>query len=145
MISCTEFIPAYSELFKYLEQKNGRTAVVDFWNYLSDIFLTNLKNLVIENGIRGCWIYWSKTLQEEAADFTMELDEDSGEFSITMHHCPSKGRLLEYEHIEPYHDYCKHCDLLYRRVLEPLGYKYNLDRSQTDRASCRLSVQSNKK
>jgi hypothetical protein len=145
MISCTEFIPAYSELFKYLEQKNGRTAVVDFWNYLSDIFLTNLKNLVIENGIRGCWIYWSKTLQEEAADFTMELDEDSGEFSITMHHCPSKGRLLEYEHIEPYHDYCKHCDVLYCRVLEPLGYEYNLDRSQTDRAICRLSVQSNKK
>jgi hypothetical protein len=142
MISCTEFIPAYSELFKYLEQKNGRTAVVDFWNYLSDIFLTNLKDLVVENGIRGCWIYWSKTLQEEAADFTMELDEDSGEFSITMHHCPSKGRLLEYKHIEPYHDYCKHCDALYRRVLEPLGYEYNLDRSQTDRASCRLSVKS---
>ena len=111
---------------------------------MSDIFLTNLKDLVAANGIRGCWIYWSKTLKEEAADFIMELDEDSGEFSITMHHCPSKGRLLEDKHIEPYRDYCEHCDLLYRRVLEPLGYEYELDRSQTDQARCRLTVRSNK-
>jgi len=140
MISCTEFIPAYNELFKYLEKIGGKSAVVDFWNDLSDTFLTNLRNLIVENGIRGCWLYWEKTLSEEAADFTMELDEESGEFSITMHHCPSKGRLLEYEHIEPYPDYCEHCDVLYRRVLEPLGFKYDLDRSQTDRARCRLSV-----
>lgn len=72
MISCTEFIPSYSGLFKYLEKKHGKKAVIDFWNYLSDKFLTNFKELVIENGIRGCWIYWNKILNEEAADFTME-------------------------------------------------------------------------
>ncbi len=140
MISCTEFIPAYSELFKYLERKEGKEAVVDFWNYLSDVFLTKLKELVVENGIRGCWIYWKKTLAEEAADYTIELDEEAGEFSIIMHHCPSKGRLLEYKHLEPYTDYCEHCDVLYRRVLEPLGFKYELDRSQTDQAKCRLRI-----
>ncbi len=144
MISCTEFIPAYSELFKYIERKEGKAAVVDYWNYLSDNFLTNLKDLVVENGIRGCWMYWEKTLKEEAADFTMELDEEAGEFSITMHYCPSKGRLLEYEHIDPYPDYCEHCDVLYKRVLEPLGYIYKLDRSRTDRARCCLTVKSKK-
>ena len=112
MISCTEFIPAYSELFKYLEKIGGKPAVINFWEYLSDNFLTNLKSLVEQNGIRGCWEYWKKTLNEEAADFTMELDEDKGEFRITMHNCPSKSRLLEYKHIEPYRDYCQHCDLL---------------------------------
>ena len=140
MISCTEFIPAYSELFKFLEQKQDKTAVIDFWEYLSDIFLTNLKEQVIENGIPGCWTYWSKTLKEEAADFTMELDEEAEEFSITMHHCPSKGRLLELKHIEPYRDYCEHCDVLYRRVLEPLGFRYDLDTSQTDQARCSLRI-----
>jgi len=144
MISCTEFIPAYSELFKYIERKEGKQAVVDYWDYLSDNFLTNLKDLVAENGIRGCWMYWEKTLKEEAADFTMELDEEAGEFSITMHYCPSKGRLLEYDHIDPYPDYCEHCDVLYKRVLEPLGYTYKLDRSQTDRARCSLSVKAKK-
>ncbi len=145
MISCTEFIPAYSELFKYLEDKQGKAAVNSFWNYLSDVFLTNLKDIVVLNGIRGCWIYWSKTLEEEAADFTMELDERTGEFSIAMHYCPSKGRLLKDKHMEPYRDYCEHCDVLYRRVLEPLGFTYDLDRSQTDQAKCYLLIKSNKK
>ncbi|MFC1509448.1 hypothetical protein ACFL60_07175 [Candidatus Omnitrophota bacterium] len=140
MISCTDFIPAYSELFKYLERKGGKEAVVDFWNYISDTFLGNLRDLVAENGIRGCWQYWSHTLNEEAADFTMELDEEAGEFSISMHHCPSKGRLMELSHIEPYHDYCEHCDVLYRRVLEPLGYEYVTDLSECDRARCKLIV-----
>ena len=43
MISCTEFIPAYSELFKFLESKGGPEAVEYFWNYLSDNFLGNLR------------------------------------------------------------------------------------------------------
>ncbi len=140
MISCTEFIPAYSELFKFIECLGGRDAVVDFWNYLSDKSLGNLKSLVEENGIQGCWMYWSHTLNEEAADFTMELDVEAGEFSIRMHHCPSKGRLLEYRHIEPYHDYCGHCDVLYGRVLQPLGYDYNLDMSDCGTAACAITV-----
>ena len=31
MISCTEFIPAYSELFTFLEDKHGRAEVDAFW------------------------------------------------------------------------------------------------------------------
>ncbi len=140
MIPCTDFIPAYSEFFKYLEKRDGKAAVIDFWNYLSDNFLGNLKNLVEENGIRGCWMYWTHTLNEEAADFTMELDEDAGKFSITMHYCPSKGRLLEYTHIEPYYAYCEHCDVLYRRVLEPLGFECILDMSEVDKAQCKVVI-----
>jgi hypothetical protein len=53
MIPCTDFIPAYSELFKFLEAQGGSAAVEDFWNYLSDGFLGNLRDLVAANGIRG--------------------------------------------------------------------------------------------
>jgi hypothetical protein len=140
MISCTEFIPAYSELFKCLEKAGGKEAVVNFWEYLSDNFLGNLKSLVEEKGIRGCWEYWTHTLNEEAADFRMELDEEAGEFKITMRHCPSKGRLNDIEHIESYQYYCEHCDTLYRRVLEPLGYEYDIDLSLCDKAACTISV-----
>jgi hypothetical protein len=140
MISCTDFISAYSELFKYLEEKDGKAAVVKFWEYLSDNFLNNLRDLVKGNGLKGCWMYWSHTLNEEAADFTMELDEDNGEFKIIMHRCPSKGRLIEMEHIKPYRDYCEHCDVLYRRVLEPLGYKYEVDLSKCDKAQCAVTI-----
>jgi hypothetical protein len=140
MISCTEFIPAYSELFKFLHERGGSEAVENFWNYLSGQFLGNLKSVVEEHGLKGCWIYWSHTLNEEAADFTMELDEDVGEFRITMHRCPSMARLIELRHVEPYHDYCRHCDVLYRRVLEPLGYEYSIDLSTCDEAKCALVV-----
>ncbi len=140
MISCTEFIPAYSELFKFLESKGGHEAVEDFWNYLSDEFLGNLRTEVEQHGLRGCWMYWNHTLNEEAADFTMELDEAAGRFKIVMHHCPSMGRLLESKHIEPYHDYCRHCDVLYRRVLEPLGYEFKIDLSDCRRARCTVII-----
>ena len=140
MISCTEFIASYSELFKYLDKRGGPAAVNEFWEYLSDNFLGNLRDLVIANGIRGCWMYWSHTLNEEAADFTMTLDEEAGEFTIDMHHCPSKGRLLEWAYMDPYPDYCKHCDVLYRRVLEPLGYEYFYNLSLCKEASCSLLV-----
>ena len=140
MISCTEFIPAYSELFKYLDSRGGKPAVVKFWEYLSDNFLGNLKELVVANGIKGCWLYWSHTLNEEAADFSMELDEDAGMFRIDMQHCPSMGRLIETKHMEAYQDYCQHCDVLYRRVLEPLGFSCEVDLSQCQQARCSLVV-----
>ena len=140
MISCTEFIPAYSELFKFLETRGGRAAVLDFWNDLSDRFLTNLRDLVAANGIRGCWLYWKKSLNEEAADFTMELDEKAGVFKINMQHCPSKGRLMQWKHMRPYPEYCLHCDVLYRRILEPLGFTYEADLTATGKARCRLVV-----
>ena len=140
MIGCTEFIPAYSELFKFLERKGGVEAVEGFWDHLSDRFLGNLRSAVVEHGLRGCWLYWSHTLNEEAADFTMELDGEAGLFRIEMQHCPSMGRLMALEQIEPYHDYCRHCDVLYRRVLEPLGFEYDVDLSRCREAKCSLTV-----
>ena len=140
MIPCTDFIPAYSEMFTYLEARGGKKAVIDFWNYLSDNFLDNLREEVTKNGLRGCWNYWSHTLNEEAADFTMEIDDEENIFTIVMRHCPSRGRLLEMTHIDAYPDYCEHCDWLYRRVLEPLGYSYDIDMTQCDRAKCGIVV-----
>ncbi len=137
MISCTEFIPAYSELFRFLEKKGGYKAVVGFWESLSDSYLKKtLKALVKKHGIRGCWLYWSKSLNEEAADFTMELDEEAGEFQIKMHRCPSKGMLNRIKHYKPYPKYCEHCDVLYRRVLEPLGFECITDLTQCHKARC---------
>ncbi len=140
MISCTEFIPAYSALFRTLDQLGGPNAVEDFWHYLSDHFLGNLRDLVKAHGLRGCWLYWQHTLNEEAADFTMEIDDEAGVFRIEMHRCPSKQRLMDCRQIEPYPDYCRHCDVLYRRVLEPLGYACECDLSECDQARCRLTV-----
>ena len=142
MIPCTDFIPAYSELFKYIEGRAGKDGVGEYWAYISDNYVKGrLGRLASEKGIVGCWEYWHRALNEEAADFSMSVDEGAGRLTIEMRRCPSKGLLLESGHIEPYHDYCGHCDLLYRRALEPLGFAYSIDLSETHRAACKITVE----
>ncbi|HHU26954.1 MAG TPA: hypothetical protein GXZ56_10100 [Bacteroidales bacterium] len=136
MISCTEFIPAYSEGFKFLESIGGREEVEKFWSELSDRYLKDsLTKLVAEKGLEGCYEYWSHSLNEEAADFTMILDKERGEFIIDMHKCPSMGMLLELKHMIPYHSYCDHCEALYKPIVEKVGYVYK-ETVDSDNASC---------
>ena len=144
MISCTEFIPAYSELFTFLADTYGRGEVARLWDYLfqPDGKGIPLVNFVKEHGIRGCWEYWSGTLTEEACDCTMYLNERAGWFLIKMHRCPSKGRLLDLEKsagIRPYPEYCLHCDH-YRSAVESVGLKYLYNFTGTERASCSMLI-----
>jgi len=144
MISCTEFIPAYSELFTYLEDKFGRAEVDRLWKHL---FVPDGKGIpligfVEREGIRGCYSYWSGTLNEEAADFTMYLNEKRGFFLLVMHKCPSKGRLLKLKEeigITPYHDYCLHCDC-YRAAVEKVGLKYIYNFQGIEKAACSILI-----
>lgn len=138
MVSCTEFIPLYSELFKYLEDLGGHDEVVRYWEYISDTYVADLLGSeVAGKGLRGCWEYWSKSLNEEACDFRMELDEKEGTFSIDMRWCPSRGMLNSLSHMEPYYDYCGHCAILYKRQLEKYGIVSDgFDMSHVDEAKC---------
>lgn len=144
MISCTEFIPSYSELFTYLENKHGRDEVDRFWKYLFEPTGDGIPliNFVKKEGIRGCFSYWAGTLNEEAADFTMYLNEPAGWFMNVMHHCPSKGRLLSLQDeigITPYHDYCLHCDN-YRYAAEKVGLRYIYNFNGIDHAACSMVI-----
>ncbi len=144
MISCTEFIPAYSELFAYLDKKKGFDEVQNFWAYLfnPDGKGIPLINFVEREGIRGCYSYWGGTLNEEAADFSMYVNEKRGFFYNVMHHCPSKGRLLELKEsigITPYPHYCWHCDY-YRYAVEKIGLKYIYNFDGTDKAQCSMLI-----
>ncbi len=144
MISCTEFIPAYSELFIWLEKNYGKEAVTTYWSSLFDISAGNipLVNFVRKEGIRGCFTYWKGTLNEEAADFTMYLNEKNGWFLIDMHSCPSKGKLLKLQEqfgYKPYRHYCLHCDN-YRQAIESVGLKYIYNFIGEKHAACSILV-----
>ena len=145
MISCTDFIPSYSILFQLIEEREGYEGVKEYWRYISDKYVEpSLGEQVKKYGLYGCWKYWSHSLNEEAADFTMIFDPDKGYFEIDMHKCPSKGRLLSLDHMQPYEKYCDHCDTLYRLVLERHGYRYDYDMTKIGCAQCRLIVQEQK-
>lgn len=144
MISCTEFTPCYSELFKFLETKGGYEEVKKFWKYLfePDGKGIPLINFVKKEGIRGCFTYWSGTLNEEAADFTLYLNETAGWFVMDMHACPSKGRILalgQETGFVPYDKYCFHCDS-YRSAVEKVGLKYIFNFRGIDHAACSLLI-----
>ena len=122
MLSCTEFIPLYSELFKYIEEKAGHDAVVRYWEHVSEAYVRErLGTLAAKMVIAGCWEYWSHSLNEEAADFVMTYDEEAQEYELTMRYCPSRGMLNDCAHMEPYHDYCGHCAVLYAPILAEYG------------------------
>ncbi len=140
MISCTEFILSYSELFTFLDKKYGREEVDKLWEFLFKPTGKGIPliNFVKKDGIKGCVDYWTSTLTEESADVTFIYNLKDGWFIKKMHHCPSKGRLLELKDnlgIEPYYDYCAHCDF-YRASLEGEGLTWIRDHTDVDRAAC---------
>jgi len=150
MISCTEFIPLYSEFFKFLDEKGGYEAVLAYWYHISDTSLgdsTNPHSMVsfIEKRIReghphpafrGARDYWGHTTTEEACDIRAVLDENHPYSFSQMFFCPSRGMLNSLEHITPYAHYCEHCKVIYSRVLEKYGVTYERDHSQVHLAKC---------
>lgn len=141
MISCTEFIPLYSELFKFLEKREGYNGVMKYWIEISEKYVEpRLGEELKKNGLKGCWNYWNKSLNEEACDFTMEYDEEKEFFRITMRGCPSKGMLNKLGYTNPYPKYCKHCDVLYSHCAKKYGIEITNDDSQSDMAKCELTA-----
>ena len=140
MVSCTEFIPLYSELFKFLEEKGGYSKVLEYWEHISDNYVEpRLGEEIKKAGLFGCYEYWSKSLNEEACDFRMEYDGEKNFFEIDMKGCPSKGMLLSLGYTEPYDKYCNHCDVLYKRCAAKYGIEITCDLSRCDEAKCRLT------
>lgn len=143
MISCTEFIPLYSEFFKYLEAIGTEEAVHKYWKHISDNSIgdgTNPNSLRSfmerDPGVIGAWKYWSHTLTEEACDLFRFYNPKKDYYYLHMRHCPSRGRLNAMSHIEPYHNYCGHCDAIYKYVLKEYGVIFEGDYSKVDNAEC---------
>ena len=143
MISCTEFIPLYSAFFQFLEDKGGHDAVVKYWNYISDRSIGDKSNpyslisfMEREGGMEGAWSYWRRVVEEEACDVYRYFDREKGYFCSHMRFCPSRGMLNKLEHVEPYYDYCEHCNVLYAPVLEKYGIVFERDNSKVANAEC---------
>lgn len=139
MISCTEFIPAYSELFKFIDKKSGRQAVYDYWNWLFQPEKSPLNEHLDRAGIRGCWDYWTVIHIEEACDNTQVFNEKDGWHISCMHSCPSKGRFDKLGYMEPFDEYCKHCDG-YEWSLKKHGLVQYNDYRGAEKACCRTLI-----
>ena len=149
MISCTEFIPLYSELFKFLEKKGGWDAVMDYWYFICEKGIGNRNNINSlisflerdkDDPMEGAWKYWVKSVTEEACDLVRVYNEEKGYIYSHMRHCPSRGMLNELKHVEPYHSYCEHCNVIYRPVLQQYGLDSRRDNTWVANAECRSLI-----
>ena len=145
MISCTEFVPLYSDFFTYLDKIGGHAEVEKYWAYVSEHRLgdkNNPQSLVSylereEIPFFGAGKYWGQTLKEEQTD---KEGTGSAEMRFSYSHmrrCPSKGKLLDVSHIiTPYYDYCGHCPAIFKPVLARYGITYEMDLTDCDKAQC---------
>lgn len=149
MISCTEFIPLYSELFRFLEQEGGWDAVMDYWYFISEGGIGNQQNVNSlisflerdkEDPMEGAWKYWDKSLKEEACDLLRVYDKEKSYIFSHMRHCPSRGMLNDMSHMEPYHAYCQHCNVIYQPVLRKYGLDNRRDNTWVANAECRSLI-----
>ena len=144
MISCTEFIMVYSELFKYLEQMRGEDEVVRYWEKLSEAFCVDLQKKVEEKGLEGMKEYYDHVLQSENAEYRIELTDDK--FELFINNCPSVGILRRNRHLKPYHDYCAHCAVLYAHATDKqFGLKTTVEFVDCKKGFCRRLVVKDKK
>ena len=137
MISCNEFILAYSEMFRELEERYGKKDVEEIWGFFSRTYCETLESFVKRDGLKGMYDYWTGTLGEEGGRYHLTLRDD--EFVLDMHYCPSVGKLLN-THVEPYEDYCGHCPALYIPVIEKYGFEADYDIINQGKGTCRLHV-----
>lgn len=126
-----DFLEAYNSLFKYL-RRHSCEEVITFWEKFSDVIKVHLTDLIRRKGLFGCLEYWAETLSAEEADCKITYDTQ-GSFEIEMRKCPSLRKLSD---ADPH--YCMHCDILYRRILEPLGYKYEI--RYDGKGKCKIKV-----
>ena len=133
MVSCTEFIWAYSELFSFLEENFGKKEVRKFWKYLSKNCLQNLEELVRKRGAYGMAEYWGHTLPEEGADFIMTVKKNF--FQIKMLNCLS-AQLLREGPVEGYADYCEHCLWLYPPIIRKYGWEAKVNYTNFQEGTC---------
>jgi len=138
MISCTEFIWVYNELFRFIEERGGEEQLIAFWKGIADEFLWNLREYVEKDGLEGMRRYWSHTLGEEGGRHRMTLYDDM--FVIDMHECPSAKLIHESGRVRPFERYCEHCLWLYPPILRELGYEVDYDLLSCERGRCRLTV-----
>lgn len=136
-----DYIVAYNETFRYVEERFGSAALKDMFSAISDQWCVHLDECVRRGGIGGCMEYWGGgenggTLGREKAACTISIKD--GVFSIEMNECPSVKELRE-RGKEPYAGkttYCDHCRALYAPVLGRYGLSFDVDIRYGEDGSC---------
>ena len=126
-----DFLKIYNATFKFIHEKLGKRAVVEYWKAIAPLALYDLEQAVIEDGLYGCVRYWGDVMTAEEAEY--QIVYNVNQFTMDITKCPSLAKLDR-----PYEYYCQHCKVMYKPLFEKLGYTYKTEK--TGENSCRVTV-----
>jgi hypothetical protein len=107
MIGIYDFCGHYEWTFQWLHEQGGHDFVRSYWDAaIHQDSQQHANALIMSKGFAGMKEYWGHTLSEEGGEWDVTQREDV--FRIDMHHCPSKGFLIQNGLLQ-YPDYCDHC------------------------------------
>jgi len=129
MVTTDLFIKVYDATFAWINEQLGYGSLVSYWKYIAPYVLSDLKEKAEKEGVWGCFSYWKHTLSSEGLDYLIEY-RGKEKLTIWIKDCPRKNMQCK--------NYCDHCTVMYQAVLEPLGLKYELEK--TGEYSCTIKI-----
>lgn len=109
MLGCQDFCGHYEWTFHFLRRRFGQQAVRDYWrDAIAADSQIHYRDAAQKEGLLGLYKTWVQTGIDEQCDWFVQLDEQNNLLRLDMHHCPSKGFLLD-SNRNADEDYCDHC------------------------------------
>ncbi len=122
MLGCYDFCGHYDWTFRWIRQRGGQEALLDYWREaIMGDSQVHAATTIAAKGLAGMAEYWGHTLAEEAPSGGYQAGVQGDRFVIEMTDCPSRGFLLR-NGIEFSGDYCNHCIGWIGPMMQSAGY-----------------------
>lgn len=124
-MKCSEdFIKTYAKVLKLIDRNDGDELYQDFCKNIASLFVSDLEEKIVKEGIAGAYTYWKEVLVAEGANPSFTISKD-GTLIVSMPECPSL-RKLGLNNKNSF--YCKHCHLIYPPIFNRRGYRCKIER-----------------
>lgn len=127
----------YNLLFKMAEEDYGYSELEKMWETMA-LTLNELNTLVSKKQIDGCLEYW-KPKVEKWKDATIRQAPNSKMIVMTIPECPAMKAIDN-----PSQVYCKHCEVMYNKILRPYNIRFRTLKLNKDNKGCLTVIEQKK-
>lgn len=136
MIPSDHFVRFYNEVFRALYER-GREHLVAYWEELGRLQTEELTESFRRGGLRACYDYWKRIVEEENCEADLKLTDEYFEFR--MKKCPSLSKAFDND-AGVFELYCDHCMAWVQPAVEAAGLYPAHDMESRTEPHCLLRV-----
>ncbi len=143
VISDNEFIQFYSQICVEIHKRYGKGDVEKEWSFLSKNSpnCIELDKSIKKDGLKGIYNVNKKGLGTLGSRCSITLRDD--EVVIDIHNCVIIEKLIV-TNLEPYENYCEHCEALMAPIIKRNGFFADFYRLDKNKGKCRIHVRKNR-